>query len=100
MRRINLMLDALSSFSEKPLRLLFNFGISAMMIAFAAALYIIAKKLIYGDAISVGWTSIITLIFFIFGTIMSALGILGIYLSKIFTQIQNRPLYIFKDLYL
>lgn len=99
MRRINLMIDALSSFSEKPLRLLFNLGVMAMAIAFTAALYLVTKKLIYGAAISVGWTSIITLIFFIFGIIMSALGILGIYLSKIFNQIQNRPLYIIKDIY-
>lgn len=99
MRRLQLMLEAISSFSEKPLRLLFNFGIMAMLLAFSAALYLVIKKLIYGDAISVGWTSIITLIFFIFGIIMSALGILGIYLSKIFNQIQNRPLYIIKDIY-
>ena len=99
LHRMNLMLDAISSFSERPLRLLFTVGVWAMLIAFSASLYLITKKLIYGDAISVGWTSIITLIFFIFGSIMSALGILGIYLSKIFTQIQNRPLYIIKDIY-
>lgn len=99
LHRINLMLDAISSFSERPLRLLFNFGVYSMFFAFAAAVYLTIKKAIYGDAIYLGWTSIITLIFFIFGIIMSALGILGIYLSKIFNQIQNRPLYIIKEIY-
>jgi putative glycosyltransferase len=99
LHRINLMLDAVSSFSEKPLRLLFNLGVYSMFFAFSAAVYLAVKKLIYGDAINIGWTSIITLIFFVFGTIMCAIGVLGIYLSKILTQIQNRPLYIIKEIH-
>jgi len=98
-KRINLMIEAISSFSEKPLKLLFKIGISIMFLTLIIAFYLILKKLIYPEYILIGYTSIMTLILFSTGIIVATIGAVGIYVSKIYKQVQGRPLYIIKNIY-
>jgi putative glycosyltransferase len=98
-KRINLMIEAISSFSEKPLKLLFKIGIFIMFLTLIIAFYLILKKLIYPEYILIGYTSIMTLILFSTGIIVATIGAVGIYVSKIYKQVQGRPLYIVKNIY-
>jgi len=98
-KRTQLMVQAITSFSGKPLVWLFNFGIILSVISAFFIIYLISKKIILGDQIQIGWTSIIATNVFVLGLFSTFLGLVGIYLFKIFNQVQGRPNYIIKDIY-
>jgi putative glycosyltransferase len=93
-RRVQLMINAISSFSGKPLLWLFYLGIGLSALSFIGGIVIIIIKLRLGDAIQVGWSSLIVMGIFALGLLSTFLGVMGIYLHKIFQQVQNRPHYI------
>lgn len=97
-KRLIMAVDAIASFSNTPLLLVFYVGsaISAMAITFI--LYLILLKIFFSQII-LGWTSIIASIYLMGGFIMFSIGVLGIYLSKIYTEIKHRPYSIVKHLY-
>lgn len=99
LRKVNLLINAVSSFSSKPLLLMFHAGSLITFLSLLCAMIIIFRKIISPDVIILGWTSIIVAIFFAMGLTISCLGIIGIYLSKMYNQIQNRPLYIIRKIY-
>jgi len=98
MRRIQLMLTAISSFSSRPLTWLFNAGASITAVSFAYVLYLIFRKIVFNDAL-VGFTSLMGLMALSLGIITMALGIVGIYVGKVFSQVQSRPTFIVRDIY-
>ena len=98
-KRTQLMVQAITSFSSKPLMWLFNFGILVSFLSFLFITFLCVNKIIYGDAVQLGWTSIIAVNIFVLGIFSTFLGIVGIYLSKIFNQVQGRPNYIIKEIY-
>jgi len=91
-----LAIETIIAYSDKPLRLSIRFGF--LVTAFAAffGIYILLRALFYGSPIT-GWSSLIVSIYFIGGVIIATLGILGIYLGKVFEEIKRRPLYIIKE---
>ena len=98
-RRAELMLQAITSFSGKPLEWLFYFG---LIISFGSVLFIIylsIRKIIQQDEVELGWTSIVAINVLILGVISTFLGIIGIYIYKIFKQVQGRPNAIIKKIY-
>lgn len=98
MRRISLMVNAVSSFSAQPLIWLFNIGVTITLLSFLFVFYLILRKLVFDDAL-VGFTSVMVLITLSLGILTTAMGIVGIYLGKVFNQVQSRPTYIVKDVY-
>jgi len=98
-RRIKLMVSAISSFSSLPLQFLFYAGSLITFFSFICGAGLIINKLISPEKVLMGYTSIAVLILFSLGVIILSMGMLGIYLSKVFIQVQNRPLYIIKDIY-
>lgn len=98
MRRLQLMVNAVSSFSSKPLVWLFNIGMLITGLSFSYVLYLIFRKLAFGDAL-LGFTSMMGLLAMSLGITTTALGLVGIYLGKVFNQVQNRPTYIVKDVH-
>jgi len=98
MKRIRLMVNAVSSFSSQPLVWLFNTGIVITLLSFAWAAYLVARKLLFDDAL-LGFTSIMVLIALTLGILTTAIGMVGIYLGKIFNQVQNRPTYVIRDVF-
>jgi putative glycosyltransferase len=96
--KIQLLFKTITISSARPLFLAFNLG---MLITFSSALYIIYliyKKLLYNISID-GWTSVMVSISFFGGMIILFLGIIGIYLANIFTEVKNRPLTIIRTQY-
>jgi putative glycosyltransferase len=92
------MINAVTSFSSKPLVWLFNAGISITLLSFAYVIYLIIRKLIYGDAL-IGFTSMMGFMAISLGILTTAIGLVGIYLGKVFNQVQNRPTYIIKNIH-
>jgi dolichol-phosphate mannosyltransferase len=85
--------DNLISNSGKPLLIMFNFGLLTSFIFFSYGLILILRWFINGSSIQ-GWTSLIVSMNFIGGIIIMSLGIVGIYIQKMFEEIKGRPLYI------
>ena len=87
----------LLSFSERPLK--FAIGLGAFFATFSTLLiiWIFYRKIVWGFSV-VGWTSIVVLISFFSGIIMTILGIIGIYIGRIFSESKRRPLYIIDKL--
>ena len=85
--------DTIIAYSDKPLRLSIRFGFAISALAFAYGSYIIYRALIHDAAIT-GWSSLIVSVYFLGGIIISILGILGVYLGKVFDEVKQRSLYI------
>jgi putative glycosyltransferase len=98
LRRISLMVNAVSSFSAQPLVWLFNIGLTITGLSFLYVFYLVLRKIFYDDAL-LGFTSIVALTTLSLGIMTTGMGIIGIYLGKVFTQVQNRPTFIVKDVY-
>ena len=85
-------LDAITSTSTKPLLISAYLGLTLCLVAFLFILVIILKTIIWGDPVS-GWPSLACIIIFLSGLQLFFFGIMGIYLSKIYTEVKKRPIY-------
>jgi putative glycosyltransferase len=99
LKRVELLIEAVTSFSEKPLRLIFFLGLFISTITFVTGLYFLVRKLLFPEAVLTGYTSLIIAMLFGVGILTSISGILGLYLSRIFKQVNQRPTYIVKSIY-
>ncbi|MEI8274331.1 MAG: glycosyltransferase family 2 protein [Paludibacter sp.] len=98
-KRIALSMEAVTSFSSYPLVVLFKFGFFISAISVFTGLYFLIYKLINPEIVLSGFTFLIVALLFSVGVIISSLGILGIYIDKLFNQTKNRPTFIVKDIY-
>lgn len=98
LKRMQLMVNAVSSFSSKPLVWLFNAGALITLASFGYVTYLLGRKLLFNDAL-LGFTSMMAMLALTLGIVTTGLGLLGIYLGKVFNQVQNRPTYIVRDIY-
>jgi glycosyltransferase involved in cell wall biosynthesis len=89
----NFALEGITSFSTAPLRLATYLGIATAMLAFAYALWIVAKALLWGDPVA-GWPTMMSVILFLGGVQLVALGMIGEYLGRLYTESKQRPLYL------
>lgn len=89
----NLALEGITSFSTAPLRLATYIGLMTAVFAFAYGLWIIAKTLLWGDAVQ-GWPSMMTVILLLGGMQLMALGMVGEYLGRLYMETKRRPLYL------
>lgn len=88
-KMMNFAIDGITSFSVKPIRLIFTLGLLFLLIALCILIYVIVA-LIKGDAVS-GWASIILSIWFIGGCAMLSIGVIGEYIGKIYLETKDRP---------
>lgn len=89
-RKVLVAVNAITSFSEKPLIWIFYLGLFILALSAAAITYLVIKKIFFEISID-GWTSLIVSIWFIGGLIIFVLGLVGIYLSRIFVETKHRP---------
>lgn len=98
-KRISLSMQAITSFSSYPLVMLFRFGFYISAISVVTGVFFLVKKLINPEIILSGFTFLIVVILFSVGIIISSLGILGIYIDKLFNQTKSRQTFIVKNIY-
>lgn len=97
-RKLTMVVDAVTSFSAKPLLMVFYTGIVFVITATFVILYVIVQKLLFGYSV-VGWASLVAILFFIGGVTIFSLGVVGIYIAKIYTEVKQRPTSIVKTIY-
>jgi polyisoprenyl-phosphate glycosyltransferase len=95
-RRLDLAFDAIIAMSNKPLKFSVKAGFTLACLAFLYGVFIIIKRLVWGVPI-LGWSSLIVSLYFIGGLLLLTLGVLGIYIGRIFDEVKNRPLFIVCD---
>lgn len=89
-------LDGITAFSTMPLMLASVVGVLFCLLAFAMILFIIIRKLIFGDPVS-GWPSLVCIILMTSGVQFFCTGILGQYLAKTYMEVKRRPVYLVKE---
>lgn len=93
MRKLmHLAADGIMSHSVVPLRLASYLGLTVSAIAFIYLIVVLVKALLWGDTVA-GYPTIVSLILFLGGFILLALGIIGEYLGRIFLETKRRPPY-------
>jgi dolichol-phosphate mannosyltransferase len=95
-RLIKYALDAIFSFSYKPLRLMTGIGVIISASGFALACFFIIRRLMGIEIAQTGFTTLVTLVLFLGGVQLIAIGILGEYLARIYDEVKQRPLFIVK----
>ena len=89
-------LEGIMGFSTAPLAMASVLGLFFTFLAFVAIVFIIIRTLIFGDPTN-GWPSMACIIIFMGGIQLFCVGILGQYLSKVYLEVKNRPIYIVKE---
>ncbi len=96
-RMFRLAVDSLTSFSEKPLRIAVRLGLatSIFSVLFAVGWVILAKYVL--ETAITGWASLVLVITFFGGLNLFFIGLVGLYLSRVFDEVKARPRYIIKS---
>lgn len=89
-------IEGIVSFSNVPLTISSYLGLFLTFISFVAIIFIVVRKLIFGDPVD-GWASTICIITFIGGIQLFCMGIMGQYLSKTYMEVKGRPHYIVRE---
>jgi putative glycosyltransferase len=97
-RKMSLLVNSVTSFTNAPLVGIFYFGVIISATVAIFAIYFLIYRLFFARPIS-GWTSVIVSIWLLGGFIIAFIGILGIYISKIFSETKRRPYTIVRQIY-
>jgi putative glycosyltransferase len=91
-RKLAVAYDMITSFSARPLIFIFLLGIAATLFSFLMIVFLVAFRIFIAD-VPIGWASIALSIWFLGSIIIVSLGIIGLYLSKVFLEVKQRPRY-------
>ena len=97
-RKLRMMVDSITSFSSMPLIASFVLGLMMTAVSFGFIIWLLLQRYVYDEIIE-GWTSTLISIWFIGGLILFSLGIIGIYLAKVFLEIKKRPLTVIRRIH-
>lgn len=89
-------LDGITAFSTVPLMIASVAGVFFCLLSFVMIIFIIVRKLIFGDPVS-GWPSLVCIMLFLSGVQFFCTGILGQYLAKTYMEVKQRPIYLLKE---
>lgn len=89
-------IDGIIGFSTKPLAFSAVAGILSLAVTFVLIILIAIRRLVFGDPVQ-GWASLVCFITFFSGLQLFCTGISGLYISKIYTEVKQRPIYIIKE---
>ena len=95
-KMVTLAADGITSFSIKPIRMVFAMGILAMLVGFCMIVHIIYEYY-FGYTVS-GWSSILMSIWVLGGAILLSLGIIGEYVGRNYLETKHRPRYYFWEI--
>lgn len=97
-KRLQLVVRAVTSFSSRPLVWIFYCGVVVSCLSLVVALWLTYRRLALGSAPE-GWTSVLVSVWLLGGMMISFIGIVGIYLSRVFLEVKNRPYTIVREVY-
>jgi dolichol-phosphate mannosyltransferase len=96
-KSLSLAVNGVISLSKAPLRIATWFGLIVSLTSFVLAVAFVIEKLTVGFEIR-GWASTVVIILFLGGVQLLTIGIIGEYISRIYDEVKQRPLYVVRDL--
>jgi dolichol-phosphate mannosyltransferase len=93
---ISLAVNTILAFSDKPLRLTVKIGFVITLLSFSISIVYFILYLV-GIVYVLGFTSLILSLWFLAGVVISILGILGLYIGRIFENVKQRPTFIINE---
>ncbi len=97
-KRLSTLVNGITSFSNAPLRYVFYLGALVMLISGACGLYLVLHVLFFGQFLA-GWASLMVSIWLLGGMMIFCIGIVGIYVAKVFSETKQRPYTIVREVY-
>jgi putative glycosyltransferase len=97
-RKIALAVNSVTSFSTRPLVMIFYLGIAILFLSLGGAGALIVRSLFFGQLLP-GWASTMVALCFMGGLNLFCVGIVGIYLAKVFSEAKDRPFTVVRDVY-
>ena len=97
-RKFEHLINAITSFSHLPLTIVFYIGIFILIFTFFY-IFVVAYRYLFISQPPSGYTSLVISIWLLAGFIIFAIGLLGIYVAKIFSEVKQRPYTIVRDIY-
>ena len=84
--------NGILGFSEVPLRMALWFGLGVSMVSFIAVIWVLLGALLGGEMAS-GWASTMIMLSFLSGVQLLTVGVVGLYVGRIYNEVKGRPLY-------
>lgn len=97
-RKIAHFVNSVTSFSSTPLEFIFYMGFSIAVFAGIYGAYLIGRWIVL-DHIPEGWSSLIVSVWFLGGLTLLSIGVIGVYLSKVFSEVKQRPFTIVREIH-
>ena len=97
-KKISLVVEIITSFSTFPLEFCFYFGIIILFFSILYSFYLIFNWLFFSTPL-LGWTSLMASIWLLGGILISFVGLIGIYVSKVFIETKKRPYTTIREIY-
>lgn len=88
-KMLSFSIDGITSFSSRPLRIIFFVGVALLILDVVMGLYVFSAY--FGHEAIPGWTSLMLSTWFLGSLILIALGVVGEYVGKIFMEVKHRP---------
>jgi len=95
-KALSFAIDSITAQSNRPMRLSIQFGFCLSIAAQLYAVWLAIRYFLYAVPVA-GWTSVMVGIFFLSGLMFANIGVLGLYLGKVFDETRRRPLYVVMD---
>ena len=96
-KKVNLAVSLITAQSNKPLFIAVKLGFILSFAAFLFLIYLVIRNYTLKD-LDIGWPSVIASIYMMGGLMLSALGIVGIYIGNIFSESKGRPIYVIDEI--
>ncbi len=96
--RLLVLVNSVTSFSDRPLVLMFYLGLAIASLSSAAGLYLIARRLFFGEFLA-GWPSLIVSIWILGGLMLFCMGLVGLYVSKVYNETKTRPYTVIRQIH-
>jgi putative glycosyltransferase len=97
-KKAHLLVTAITSFSNRPLVMIFYTGLVILVVSGLYIAYLLTARMFFDITVD-GWTSLITSLWFLGGLTIFFLGVVGIYLSRIYTETKSRPRTLVREVY-
>ncbi len=95
-KMLKLALDGILSFSVKPIKLVTKLGALTLLFSLGVIIYVLISKFT-GNALTDGWASTMIIITMLSGVQLISLGVVGGYISRIYEESRNRPIYLISE---
>ncbi|MFC7342420.1 glycosyltransferase family 2 protein [Saccharopolyspora griseoalba] len=96
-KMLRLAADGVTGFSTAPLKLITRMGFVSLTLAVVGIVYAVALRLFFPEVTVSGWTMLMVVLLFLGGLQMLSLGVIGSYVGRIYQEVQQRPLYVVRD---